>query len=117
MRKFKQLTIWNESMDLVMHIYLITSNFPDIEKYNLRSQMNRSATSIASNIAEGAGRNSDLDFRRFLSIAISSSFELETQLEIAFRLNYFDHEKMNFILNDLNIIQKKINSLIQKLRN
>jgi len=65
-------------MDLVEDIYKVTSTFPDIEKFNLMSQINRSAISIPSNITEGKGRNGDKEFKQFLYIARGSLFELRT---------------------------------------
>ncbi|WP_445425003.1 four helix bundle protein [Alishewanella sp. HL-SH06] len=82
------LKVWKLAMDLVVDVYAITRQFPDIEKFGLASQMQRAAVSIPSNIAEGAGRESNADFVRFLTIARGSLSELETQLLIAQRLGY-----------------------------
>ena len=73
-----------------MNVYQITERFPVDEKFGLTSQMRRSATSIASNIAEGAGRNTKKEFANFLHIAQGSLAELDTQLELATRLRYVD---------------------------
>ncbi|WP_445427642.1 four helix bundle protein [Alishewanella sp. HL-SH05] len=83
-----ELKVWQLAMDLVVDVYAITRQFPDIEKYCLASQMQRAAVSVPSNIAEGAGRESNADFIRFLTIARGSLSELETQLLIAQRLGY-----------------------------
>ena len=80
MHKYKELKIWQKAMELVTDIYKVTSTFPDKERFGLISQINRAAVSIPSNIAEGAGRNSDKDFLRFLLIAHASSYETGTQL-------------------------------------
>ena len=80
MRDFRQLNIWQEGLTIVKHVYRIAELLPDVEKYGLKSQICRSAVSIPSNIAEGCSRSSQLEFKRFLEIAIGSSFELETQL-------------------------------------
>ena len=80
---FTKLTVWEKSMELVEVVYKLTKNFPDNEKFNLVSQINRSAVSIPSNIAEGKGRNSDKEFKQFLYIARGSLFELRTQLELS----------------------------------
>lgn len=77
---FRELKIWKESINLVKQIYLLTSDLPKDEKFGLISQINRCSVSIPSNIAEGSGRTSDKEFLNFLNIAISSSYELETQL-------------------------------------
>jgi four helix bundle protein len=75
-------------MDLVTEVYKMTQSFPTSELYALTSQVRRSAVSIPSNIAEGYGRNSTNDYKRFLQIAVGSLFELQTQVEIAHNLNY-----------------------------
>lgn len=72
MHEYKKLKVWNDAIELVTDIYLITKTFPDSEKYGLVSQINRCAVSIPSNIAEGAGRNSNGEFRQFLGIANGS---------------------------------------------
>ncbi len=78
MNRFKELDVWKKAVDLSLDIYKMTDSFPEKEKFNLISQINRSSISIPSNIAEGAGRDGKKDFSRFLSIAVGSSFELET---------------------------------------
>ncbi|MGM0988643.1 MAG: four helix bundle protein [Pseudomonadota bacterium] len=88
MRKHQELRAWQQSMDLVELVYRETRAFPDDERYGLISQMRRSAVSVPSNIAEGAGRGSNKDFIRFLMIAQGSLSELETQLLISQRLGY-----------------------------
>ena len=80
MHNYKELKVWQKSMDLTVKVYQLTSMFPDSEKYNLTSQARRSSVSIPSNIAEGAGRHTKADFSRFLDIAYGSSSELDTQL-------------------------------------
>ncbi len=86
MHDYKQLKVWNKSIDLVVDVYKATGDFPKEEKYGLISQMRRSAVSIPSNIAEGAGRNSDKEFCHFLAVAHGSSYELETQVIVSERL-------------------------------
>lgn len=109
---FKQLLVWKESMYLVKHVYLITSTLPDKERFTLVSQMNRSAISIPSNIAEGSGRTTEREFIRYLEIAISSSFELETQLLLIKDLYDMD---VNEVLLKLDQIQLKIRAFRKKL--
>lgn len=77
---FRELKIWKQSMDLVFEVYKLTQQLPDVEKFSLISQINRSVISIPSNIAEGTSRNSKKEISRFLEIALGSSYELETQL-------------------------------------
>lgn len=95
-KSHKDLKVWQESMDLVTDIYELVQNFPAEEKYNLTSQIKRSAVSIPSNIAEGAGRKSNLEFIQFLNIASGSLSELETQLEIAVRLKFITENEELF---------------------
>ena len=83
MHYFKELKVWNHSMDLIVEIYKATKGYPSEEKFGLVSQINRSAVSIAANIAEGCGRNTPNDFNHFLDISLGSSFELETLIIIS----------------------------------
>lgn len=80
---FRELKIWKEAMEIVKVVYNLTSQLPTDEKFGFISQLNRCALSIPSNIAEGSGRTSNKEFSHFLNIAISSSYELETQLILA----------------------------------
>ena len=116
MRNFRKYDVWNDSMSFVKTIYEMTTSFPKMEQYGLSNQMNRAAVSIASNIAEGASRNSDIDFAHFLEIAIGSSFEIETQIEIAFSFGYIEKSVKDKLISNLQIIQKRLNVFISKLR-
>src|SRR5690554_7663438 len=91
-RKYQDLRVWNNAMQLVEYVYRLTSNYPDSEKYGLVSQMRRAAVSIPSNIAEGNGRGSDKDYRRFLTIARGSLMELETQIILSARLGFVQND-------------------------
>jgi four helix bundle protein len=106
MHKLDDLIIWKKSMKLATVIYKITDSFPKDEKYGIISQMRRSAVSIASNIAEGAGRESKKEFLNFLSIASGSSYELETQLFISEDLEYINQDKLKEAVSLLEEIQK-----------
>jgi len=86
----KKLVAWSKSMDLVQKVYEISKKFPREEIYGLTSQIRRAAVSVPSNIAEGAAGRSTVQFRNYLSVAIGSLNELETQLEIALRIGYLD---------------------------
>ncbi len=110
---FKNLKVWQVSMELAELVYSLTKSFPSNEAFNLVSQINRSVVSIPSNIAEGKGRGSDNDFKRFLYIARGSLFELRTQLELARRLKYIDSDKE--IIEKIVEVQSMLNTLIQKL--
>ena len=87
-KTFRELLVWQKSMDLVEDVYKTMKTFPTEERYGLCDQIRRAAVSIPSNIAEGFGRDSNADFAHFLTIARGSLFELSTQLEIASRLGY-----------------------------
>lgn len=93
----KKLEAWKLAMDLCEMIYSITNEFPPEEKYGLVSQLRRASVSVPSNIAEGAARNSKLEFRHFLGIALGSLSELGTQIEISFRLKSIDFEKNSLL--------------------
>jgi len=110
--QFKELKVWQKSMDLVVDIYTVTTNFPTDEKFGLTSQLRRCAVSIPSNIAEGAGRDSEKEFLYFLSIALGSSFELETQLILSQRLNLLTKQNLEDLLSLNNYVQ----NMIVKLR-
>ncbi len=84
----ERLEAWKSAMELVEEIYRVTAVFPAHEQYGLVSQMRRAAVSIPSNVAEGAGREGNREFSRFLSIARGSLSELDTQHQIAIRLGY-----------------------------
>lgn len=101
MHRFEELKIWQKAMNVVENCYKSTVNFPKEEKYNLTSQIRRSAVSIPSNIAEGAGRNSNGEFKQFLGIANGSSFELLTQLYLSERLNLLTKENIKPIVNEI----------------
>ncbi|MEE9205388.1 MAG: four helix bundle protein [Acidimicrobiia bacterium] len=88
MRYFKRLKVWNRSHMLALAVYEATRRFPADERYGLRSQIRRSAVSIPSNIAEGAGRRSRRDYARFLDIAVGSASELEYQMGLGRDLGY-----------------------------
>jgi four helix bundle protein len=111
MNNFRELIVWQKSVNLVVKIYEITKKFPDSEKFNLVSQMQRCGTSIPSNIAEGSERNSAAYFKQFLSIALGSAYELETQLVISKKLNYLNEEVFNKVMLDVTEIQRMIYGL------
>ncbi len=101
-------------MGLVLHIYKLTESFPKHELYGLTSQIRRSAVSVSSNIAEGAGRSSRIDFIRFCYIAMGSICELETQFILSTKLGYID-KKSTLQLKILEI-KKLLNGLIRSLK-
>jgi four helix bundle protein len=113
MKDFRKLVIWEKGMKLAKQVYAFTASLPPKEQFGLISQMNRCAVSIPSNIAEGCSRNSDIELKRFIEIAIGSSFELETQLLLAKEI----YQKENSLLFDeLNRLQKMMNAYHSKLK-
>lgn len=115
MRNFRDLEIWHKAIQLTKSIYLLTGGFPAKERFGLSSQLQRAAVSVASNIAEGASRRSQVDFARFLQMSLGSAFEVETQLHIAREIGYLAPEKLETELQELTILQKQINQLITKI--
>jgi four helix bundle protein len=85
---YRDLKVWQKSIDLAENVYRLTAKFPNSELYGLTSQMRRAAVSIASNIAEGWGRHSRKDYSRYVQMAGGSNDELRTQIVIAERLGF-----------------------------
>ena len=107
--RYKDLIVWQKSMDLVDKVYDLSSVFPEQEKFVLWSQLTRAAISIPSNIAEGSGRTTPKDFVRFLSIARGSLYELSTQIEIAERRGYFRvTDELKFLLDEIAMMLTKM---------
>ena len=92
---FKDLKVYNSALDLCVSVYKITESYPKHERFGLVSQMRRAAVSVSSNIAEGAGRGSYREQLRFYYFARGSLAELETQLEISFRIGYLEYRLEN----------------------
>ncbi len=115
MHNFRNLQVWKDAIELAVEVYKITDAFPNGEKYNLTSQINRCVVSLSSNIAEGAGRNSAAEFNHFLGIATGSSYELETQLIVANRLGLVEEDQLVLVLDKLHTIQKMTYSLKSSL--
>jgi len=113
MHNLKEILIWKKAIDLSKLVYLLCAELPVDEKYGLINQIKRAVISIASNIAEGAGRNSDKEFLHFLGIAQGSSFELLTQLILCNELNLIEESKTTSIIEKLEEIQK-MNYAFQK---
>src|SRR5437667_5427132 len=90
---FRDLRLWQQAIELALSVYRSTDTFPKHELYGLAQQMRRAAVSVASNVAEGKGRNSDKEFRQFLFYSRGSLLELETQILIASKLEYLSVER------------------------
>lgn len=111
----RDLQIWQKSMDLVTKVYKEVENFPDYEKFGLTSQIRRSSVSIPANIAEGFGRRSKKEFRRFLNISMGSLFEIQTELEVSYNLKYLEKETFEKLYQDTREIERMMSSFISTL--
>lgn len=115
-KSYKDLKVWQKGIQIVKLVYLLSEQISESEKYNLKSQIKRSATSISSNIAEGYGRESTTDFCRFLRNARGSLFELETQLIMIKEVGLEFNEVIMTDLESLLIEENKmLNALIKSL--
>jgi four helix bundle protein len=112
---YRELIVWQKAMDFVELVYHATARFPKEELYGLTSQLRRGAVSIPSNIAEGQGRETRNEFRRFLSIAYGSLREVETQIMIAERLRYLVETKSSQLLTSAGEIGRLLNGLSTSL--
>lgn len=115
MHTYKDLIVWQKSVELVLEVYKLTKKFPKEEIYGLTSQMRRSSVSIPSNIAEGRLRGYQKEFRQFLLNAYGSGAELETQIEISKKLLYADEPDYLRADSLLTETMKMLNSIISKL--
>lgn len=112
---YRDLTVWQKSIDLVEVIYRHTAGFPNHETFGLTQQLRRAVVSIPSNIAEGQGRGSPREFRNFLGIARGSLNEVETQLVIAARLKYISPEMSTDLSCQCQEVTRLINGLIKSI--
>ncbi len=112
---YKQLIVWQKSMDLTVEIYSLVKYLPKEETYALSDQMRRAVVSVPSNIAEGRGRLYRKEFLWFVSISRGSLYEIETQLEVCERLNYIDKSKTEKAKNLIIEISKMLNALANTL--
>ena len=115
MHKVEDIKIWNKSIELAKSVYQLVAELPSDEKFGLNSQIKRCSISIPSNIAEGAGRNSNKEFKHFLSIANGSAYELQTQLILTTELNLINKDKVQPVINTCIEIQKMNYSFQKKL--
>lgn len=115
-KSYRELIIRQKSIQVVTNIYKLTRNFPKEGLFGLNSQMMRCAVSIPSNIAEGFGRNSQGDFKRFLNIALGSTYELQTQIEISLNLEFLNFENYNKLMESCVELEKMTNSLVCKIK-
>ncbi len=116
-KNYQDLIVWQKAMDLAILLYDVSRSWPKEERFQLISQLRRSAVSIPSNIAEGHARKSRAEFLNFLSIAKGSRAEIETQILLAQRLSYIENDKtVQEILGLSEEVGRLLNGLIKSLK-
>lgn len=115
MKDYKKLKVWGNAHALVRELYYATAKFPKDELFGVSSQLRRAAVSIPANIAEGCGRGSDADFRRFLQIAFGSANETEYFILLAYDLNYFDKTMYIEFDNRIKEVKRMLAGMIKRL--
>ena len=116
MKDFRSLLVWQRAHELTLAVYRFTKTFPNDERYGLTSQMRRSSSSVPTNIAEGCGRGSNPDFKRFLQIAFGSTSELDYQLILASDLGFLGPAAHPELRAKLIEVQKMLASLVRKVQ-
>jgi len=116
MKDFRTLKVWEKAHALVLEIYKSTESFPKQEMYGVTSQIQRAAVSIPTNIAEGCGKDSDPELKRYFLISMGSSSELEYLLLLARDLKYLPADIHVTLTNDLVEVRKMLNAFIQRLK-
>ena len=108
---FEKLEVWKEAKELAKSIYVLTSKFPETEKFGLVAQLRRAAISVCSNIAEGSARNSFKDKSHFTTMAFGSSVEILNQLILSFELNFISENDYLELRHQIEGITNKLNAL------
>jgi four helix bundle protein len=117
MTNFRKLEVWRLAHETTLEVYRVTATLPSHERYGLVSQMRRSAVSMAANIAEGAGRDTDQDFARFITIARSSANETDYHALLAKDLGYIDESTWARVSDLIGRTRAMLNRLRQTLLN
>jgi four helix bundle protein len=115
MRNFKELKIWQKGIDIAVKTYQLAETFPKEDKYAIVQQMTRAGVSIPSNIAEGSSRRSEKDYSRFIEMSLGSTFELETQMIIAEKLNRGNQKLLKELRAEITDEQRMLTGFQQKL--
>ena len=115
-RNFREYPVWQDAVAFSTQVYKLTNDMPWFEKKGLCDQLQRAVVSIASNIAEGSSRPSDVDFAHFLDIALGSAYEVETQLLISKNIGYIDDNTYQSLSTLLSSIERQLNGLIKSVR-
>lgn len=116
MHNFRELKIWQKGIEMVKYCYKLTATLPSSEKFGLVSQIQRAAVSIPLNIAEGSGKSSNKDFKRFLEMSLSSALELETLVIVVFEIGFVSETEKLESLKRIRELQKMISAFIQNLK-
>jgi len=116
MQNFKDLKVWEKSHQITLSIYKASAKFPKEEIYSLTNQLRRSASSIPANIAEGCGKNSQMDFANFLNISLGSANETEYFLILSKDLGYLNEEQFSELSIQINEVKAMLINLIAKVR-
>ena len=116
MKDFRSLTVWQKAHQCALGVYRVTSPFPASERFNVTSQLRRSAVSVPSNIAEGCGRRTDADVARFMQIAMGSASEMEDQLLLARDLGTLAAAHHAELAAEVVQTKKMLSSLLKRLR-
>ncbi|MBI2029203.1 four helix bundle protein [Candidatus Gottesmanbacteria bacterium] len=116
-KSYKELIVWQKSIELVKEVYILTNKFPKSELYGIVNQMRRAAISIPSNIAEGYGRSSIREYKQSFSIAYGSALELETQIIISKKLQFMENKEFSRIESLLEEVLKMLNKMLSNIRN
>jgi four helix bundle protein len=116
MKDFRTLKVWEKAHVLTLAVYKVTEKFPKQELYALTNQIQRAAVSIPTNIAEGCGKDSEAELKRYFVIAMGSSSELEYLLLLARDLKYIPEDSQQSLNNDLTEVRRMLNAFIQKLK-
>jgi len=115
-KTFRDLVVWQKAKEMVVVIYKYTGKFPEQEKFGVVQQIRRAAVSVPSNIAEGYGRRSTNDYKRFLNIAMGSLFEVQTLLEISRELSFISIKVFDDLFDRSREIERMLSALLRKLR-
>jgi len=114
-KNYRDLIVWQKAMALARQIYVLSGQLPKSETYGLLAQIRRAAISVPSNIAEGHGRLTDLQFRHFLGNARGSLYELQTQIELAADLGYFEKEQVRKLMEQGAEVARLMNGLLASM--
>jgi len=116
-RNFKELKVWEKAHELTLRVYHSTKSFPVQEQYGITSQLRRAAVSVSTNIAEGCGRSSEIEFARFLEIAYASASELQYLALLSKDLELFDSSSHQQITSQVEEVKRMLYTFIQTVKN